>query len=285
MTTSNYLVFGDLHGRILPAFRLALAWQREHGERLTGLLQVGDLGFFPDPSRFDRATARHAARDPLEGGAALVARRSPEADALFGEADLPEALWFVQGNHEDFEALDALVHGPGCTPDDFPVDDYQRVRCLRDGHVLSLPGGLRVGGLWGIGQAPGARRRAHPRARLNPRSATRLLGARFDVLLSHESPLDAVFPDSGSEAISSVLRQARPAFAFFGHYHGLGRQVLGDFGPTAVYHLEGLEFRGKGHTAEEGCAGLLRWAERGGTFEYLPPAWLRTFTRHNWAQR
>jgi hypothetical protein len=40
--SATYLIFGDLHGRILPAFRLALAWQRDHGERLAGLLQVGD---------------------------------------------------------------------------------------------------------------------------------------------------------------------------------------------------------------------------------------------------
>jgi hypothetical protein len=46
-----YLVFGDLHGRILPAFRLAAAWARDHGCPIDGLLQVGDLGYFPDVSR------------------------------------------------------------------------------------------------------------------------------------------------------------------------------------------------------------------------------------------
>src|SRR5579872_6382190 len=95
MSASTYLVFGDLHGRILPAFRLALAWQREHGERLDGLLQVGDLGWFPDPSRLDRATQRHAEKDPLELGAGLVAERSREADAVFADPDLPEAMWFT----------------------------------------------------------------------------------------------------------------------------------------------------------------------------------------------
>ena len=50
MSRVNYLIFGDLHGRVLPAFRLASAWGREHGTAVTGLLQVGDLGFFPDPS-------------------------------------------------------------------------------------------------------------------------------------------------------------------------------------------------------------------------------------------
>jgi hypothetical protein len=278
-------VFGDLHGRILPAFRLALAWQREQGEPLAGLLQVGDLGYFPDPTRLDKATRRHAERDPLELGAGLIANRSKEADALFAEPDLPD-LWFIPGNHEDYDALEALAHGAGCTRDDFPVDYYQRVRCVRDGQVVALPGNLRVGGLWGIdGKGPLARRDAPPRGRINTRNATRLSVAGFDVLLTHDSPLDAVFPDAGSEEISSVIRQAQPAFAFFGHYGSPGQLSACDFGATQVFHLHGFELRGSGGTAEEGSVGVLRWDGQRGEFEYLSPKWLRTFTRHNWQHR
>src|SRR5262249_13045901 len=124
MTPFTYLIFGDLHGRVLPAFRLALAWQREHCEPLDGLLQVGDLGYFPDVSRLDKATKRHAERDPMELGVQLVAAPSRQADALFAEPDLPAALWFTVGNHEDFEALNDMTHAAGSGPDDFPVDYY-----------------------------------------------------------------------------------------------------------------------------------------------------------------
>jgi hypothetical protein len=286
MAPTTYLVFGDLHGRVLPAFRLALAWQREHGERLAGLLQVGDLGYFPDLTRLDKATRRHADKDALELGVQLVIRPTREADAVFSEADLPEALWFTAGNHEDHEALERLAHGPGSSPDDFPVDYYHRVRCLRDGHVAVLPGALRVGTLWGIDhRAPKARRRYGPRTRIRQRSATALCADPFDVLLTHESPRDAMLLDSGSDAISAVIALARPAFAFFGHYHGKGRLDECDFGPTRPFHLAGLELRGPGKTAEERSVGLLRWGGREGTFEYLDPAWLRTVTRHNWAHR
>src|SRR5438874_6729742 len=105
MSASTYLVFGDLHGRILPAFRLAQAWAREHAVGVTGLLQVGDLGYFPDPSHLDKATRRHAERDPLELGAALVTVRNPQATATLEADDVPEGMWFTQGNHEDFDAL------------------------------------------------------------------------------------------------------------------------------------------------------------------------------------
>lgn len=285
MAHATYLVFGDLHGRILPAFRLALAWQREHSERVAGLLQVGDLGFFPDPSRLDRATRRHAGRDPLELGATLVASPSPEADELFAGPDLPDALWFTCGNHEDYEALEALAHGAGSTRADFPADAYGRVRCVRDGHVAALPGGLRVGALWGVDdQAPNHRRHAPPRGRISPRRADVLSAQSFDVLLTHDSPRDAVHPDSGSDAILCLIRRSRPAFAFFGHYHGVG-ELAGDFGATRVFHLEGLEFRGREGFAEERSVGVLRWEEAGGTFAYVEPAWLRTVTRHNWKHR
>src|SRR5213593_1689654 len=66
MRPSTYLVFGDLHGRVLPAFRLAQAWSREHGVALAGLLQVGDLG----DSRFDRDTKRHEPHAALQRGGA-----------------------------------------------------------------------------------------------------------------------------------------------------------------------------------------------------------------------
>jgi hypothetical protein len=286
MTATTYLVFGDLHGRLLPAFRLALAWQRDQGERLAGLLQVGDLGYFPDLSRLDNATRRHADKDPMELGTLLVTQPSREADAVFAEADLPEALWFTAGNHEDHDALIRLAHGPGCSSDDFPVDYYRRVRCLCDGRVATLPGGLRVGALWGIDdKAPKARRSPGPQGRIRQRSATALCGERFDVLLTHESPRDAMLPDSGSDAISAVIALAQPAFTFFGHYHGKGRLDLCDFGRTRAFHLAGLEFQGPGKTAEDRSVGLLCWDGQEGTFEYLDPAWLRTFSRHNWAHR
>jgi hypothetical protein len=283
---STQLVFGDLHGRILLAFRLALAWQREHGERVASLLQVGDLGFFPDPTRLDKATRRHAQRDPLELGAQLVAFRSREADNLFAQPDAPDTLWHTVGNHEDFAALEALAHGAGCTPDDFAVDYYGRVRCVRDGHVVVLPDGLRVAALWGIDdEAPNARRRIPPQACIKRRSATRLYASPFDVLLTHDSPRDAVFADAGSEAIGALIRHARPKFAFFGHYHSHGPLAVDDLAPTEVYHLQGLELRGPGGSAEDGSVGVLRWGEEGGSFEYVQPDWLRSVTRHNWAQR
>lgn len=283
---TTYLIFGDLHGRVLPAFRLGQLWQREFGEELDGLLQVGDLGYFPDSTRLDKATKRHAERDPSELGVQLLTERSREADRLFAEEDVPQTLWFTLGNHEDYELLENYVHAPGCTGDDFPTDYYGRLRCIRDGHVAEATAGLRVGALWGIdGKAPRARRKTPERARISSRSATQLTGHSFHVLLTHDSPRDAIFPDSGSDDISALIGLAQPEFAFFGHYHGEGRLAELDFGRTRVYHLHGFEFRGHGGSAEAMSVGMLRYRDGKGSFEYLDPKWLAGFTRHNWQFR
>jgi hypothetical protein len=285
MTVRNYLVFGDLHGRVLPAFRLASAWSREHGVRLDGLLQVGDLGFFPNLDNLDKATRRHAADDPLELGVRDVVVRSPDADRFLGEPEVPEAMWFTCGNHEDYGALEQLAHGRDAGADDFPVDWYGRLRCIRDGHTLTLPGELRVGVLWGIDdKAPKARRKAPEAGRIRPRSATELAFASFDVLLTHDAPLGFVHADSGSALIGEVIAEAKPAFAFFGHYHP-GRRLYGELAETQLFHLHGFEMRGSGGSAEDDSVGLLTWKDGAGHFDYLDGRWLRTFTRHNWRHR
>lgn len=271
MPSSTYLVFGDLHGRALPAFRLAQAWAREHGVALAGLLQVGDLGDYP-MCRYGRAGGRQG-KDALD----------EEADAVFADEHCPAALWFTAGNHEDYDWLRETERRAGRGADTFAVAACGKVRCIRDGHVAGLPGGLRVGALWGIDDvAPKARDRIPPRARITNRGTAALGRGGFDVLLTHESPRDAVLVGSGSEGIGAVIRLARPAFAFFGHYHRTGRRIDGDFGPTRVYHLGHLELRSR---AEEGSVGALTWDGTGGEFAYLDPAWLRTVTRHNWKHR
>lgn len=284
-TARTYLVFGDLHGRILPAFRLAAVWAREHETPLAGLLQVGDLGYFPDLTRLDKATKRHAEADPSELGAQDVIARNALADDIFEDPDCPPALWFTAGNHEDHDALAELANANPGQPD-FPVDVYDRVRCVKDGKVVPLDGGPRVGALWGVdADGPNIRRNLARRAYISAKSADRLLAEPFDVLLTHDSPADVKRVGYGSELISAVIGLARPRFAFFGHYHGDGTRMVGDFGPTEVNHMAGLEFRGRDGHAEPGSVGALTWADGEGRFEFLDDDWLKSITRHNWKWR
>jgi hypothetical protein len=301
-----FLVFGDLHGKILPAFRLAACWARDHGRAVAGLLQVGDMGYFPDPARIDRATLRHAEKDPLELGTFDVIEPNELADRVFADPHGSPGLWFTAGNHEDFEALDQLTRGSGRQPD-FVVDAYCRIRGIKDGQVVGLPrpadssgeflapepapdedsaGGLRVGAIWGVdGGGPNARQNLPERGYIREKSVNQLLHREFDVLLSHDAPADARWTGYGSEFLRCLVELARPAFAFFGHYSGNGARSATDFGPTQVYHMAGLELRGRDGCPSPGSVGVLEWADGTGTFEYIPDDWLKTFTRHNWKWR
>jgi hypothetical protein len=73
--TMNIAVFADLHGRIRLCFMLCERWERESGEKIDLVLQAGDLGAFPDMSRLDKATIRHAEKDPTELGFRRVQSR------------------------------------------------------------------------------------------------------------------------------------------------------------------------------------------------------------------
>src|SRR5205085_2640316 len=120
------------------------------------------------------------------------------ADAIFNEPDVPAALWCTLGNHEDFDTIKSCERGAGPRASDFAVDAYLKVRCIRDGCVARLPGNLSVGALWGIDDvAPAARKGTPDAARIRAKSVTALTVARFNVLLTHDSPRDAILPDSG----------------------------------------------------------------------------------------
>ncbi len=284
-STRTFLVFGDLHGRILPAFRLATVWAREFETPVSAILQVGDLGFFPDPTRLDKATRRHAEKDPTELGTLDIVTSNSLADAILDDPDCPDALYFTAGNHEDYEALRAAVNAAGRQPSAV-VDAYCRVRCIKDGHVVPLREGPAVGALWGVdGEGTTIRRNLPERAYVKGRSADLLLASPLDVLLTHDSPADAKRVGCGSELISMLIGLAKPRFAFFGHYHGEGCRIDHDLGPTELYHMSGMELGGRDGCAEVGSVGALTWDGDAAAFEYLEEDWLRTFTRHNWKWR
>jgi hypothetical protein len=279
-----FLVFGDLHGRILPAFRFASFWAKHSGRAVTALLQVGDMGYFPDPSRMDKASLRHAKDDPLELGAQDVAVRTEIADRVFQD-DLhqPSGLWFTAGNHEDFDELERFAQASGNHQNDFAVDAYCRVRGIKDGAVHAFDSGLRTAAVWGIdGDGPNARQRVPARAYITERAVDRLTTQEFDVLLTHDAPKDAKRIGYGSELLATLIELAQPQFAFFGHYRGDGERSEKDYGDTEVYHLAGFEMSTRDGHPESGSVGVLEWDGADGTFEFLPDEDLKPFTRHNW---
>ena len=88
-------LFSDVHGHLRILLRLIRNWQIAHSSHVDAALIAGDLGCFPDTSKFDRATKRWIDRDPEEAGfAKYFTTPLPEVERLF-EPEFGEFLPFV----------------------------------------------------------------------------------------------------------------------------------------------------------------------------------------------
>src|SRR5882672_894652 len=92
-------VVGDTHGALARMYEIVDELERRSGAPIDAVLQVGDFGVWPDPSRLDAATERHG-----DGG---------EFRALLAAGRVPRATYFIAGNHEDF----AFLQAGECLPD------------------------------------------------------------------------------------------------------------------------------------------------------------------------
>jgi Icc-related predicted phosphoesterase len=225
-------LFSDVHGRLRIMLRMLQCWQIQHNTFLDGALLAGDIGCFPEESRFDKATRRWVERDPEEAGfLRYFMRPKGEIEAVFdGIKELDEfsavkcGIYFVPGNHEDYEyihACRAKAAKGGNALGSFPVDCYSRLRCIENGTVIKLRGGdgmvLRVGALWGIENA----KEGSPK-KISEGAAESLIqrrGGKMDLLLTHDAPAHSYTAYSGSRTISRVLEACNPGLHLFGHVH------------------------------------------------------------------
>ena len=106
-TIMQIALFADLHGRILLAFKLIERLQRERNIKIDFILQCGDLGIFPHLSKLDKATLRHAKREPSElGFFHHFTKKNKKVEALLEKVEA--TMFAVRGNHEDHEYLNQL---------------------------------------------------------------------------------------------------------------------------------------------------------------------------------
>lgn len=276
----NIAVLGDLHGNILLAFKLCVRWQQETGQQLDLILQVGDLGVFPDRTRLDRATKRHSERNPaVFSFLNFFTAEHPEVATVLEELSCP--LLFVRGNHEDHGWLDAREQRfPNPC---FPVDAYLRLWCLKTGVPYTYQRGEEAITILGIGRIgrPASSQKAKPHY-IQPDEQHRLelLGdTQVDILLTHDAPRDRVYPGSGSLEIEQALLRHQPRYHFFGHYGGPSHHRLESNGMTLSYHLADLVLDSQqgAPLLGAGSMGLLHWQRRDAhTFEVLNNlSWLK----------
>jgi Calcineurin-like phosphoesterase len=129
---------GDLHGRVFHALALIVAWQATMAEPLDLVIQVGDMGAFPNTEAMlkDEATRRYAAEDPGElGFCRLLQAEGTLAESLRSiRQRLRGPIYFLRGNHEDVSWLQGLSQqGQKQT---VGVDPFDLFHYVTDGVIL-----------------------------------------------------------------------------------------------------------------------------------------------------
>jgi hypothetical protein len=268
-------VVGDVHGHLALLYAILGRWQRESGQRLDLILQVGDLGCFPHPG-LDQATKRHAERDSEELGFAEFAGEKPPATLL----DPRPPLVFIPGNHEDFEYLTACEAAADPVSAVYSVSRDERIMGLRSGRIWSFApdaasAPVRIGGVSGVAHRT-HKKHLHPRLHLREEEALALAEqgrSSFDILISHEraAGITGGFRHDlgGSEALQLVIDAVQPRLAFFGHYDRAGEWQLGD---TRVFGLEGCGYeRWDAWRVKRDGIALVEWSGKDVTVERLCP--------------
>ncbi len=272
--------------------KLSALWEKRAQRKLSAILQVGDMGAFPDHAKLDPATAKHAKRDSDELGYRNFIHVTDESRAFLALTEAP--VLFCRGNHEDFEHLAKFVQPSA-------IDPFGRITFIPDGTLVRLAldesSVVRIGGFGGVAptmetrsrgkNAREAYRKAQRAAQLDPRRFTEDDAERAfvqeppDVLLTHAGPRSQELPH-GSRILRALVERARPRVHLFGHHH----PVIGpsDSGETLTAGLEHLEFDEDG-ALRHGSFGVLEWAEDHVHFHFVTEAehpWLATLNARNY---
>lgn len=223
---------GDAHGRVLHAIAAVATWQARAGRRFDLVIQVGDLGAYPDLATMDPidpVAYPHLALDPSEADFSRLLRaegdRAGNLKRVRAQFNCP--IYFIRGNHEDYEWLQQL---PGDeTTGIAPADPHGFFRYVPDGRLLRF-GALRIAFLGGAGD--GTRGAAAGDVDRDALQSLMALGpGKFDVLVTHDAPYGISVgyrgQTLGSKLITRLVAHTQPAFHVAGHVHLNGPRAIG----------------------------------------------------------
>lgn len=206
---------GDVHGQVFHALAAVAQWQEETGRQLDLLLQVGDMGAYPDPARMDAASLRYLAADPSQADFSRLLRLegAQAAQLHLLRRSLASPLYFIRGNHDDAAWLRALPRDSATGT--APVDPFDLLRYVPDGAVLRLAG-LQIAFLGGI-ESPEVGASAETAIDQDAYHALLTLGAgTTDVLVTHDAPYGVSVgyygQVQGAELITHLIDRVQPTY-------------------------------------------------------------------------
>lgn len=269
---------GDVHGYVFTALAVVVEWQRRAETPLDLVVQVGDLGAFPDAAHFDRATAHFAGEHPgrldflrLHGANGRL------ADALRAvRRELHRPIHFIRGNHDSATWLRGLPRAPGGLT--VAVDAFDLFRYVPDGTTIAVEG-VRFAFLGGV-------EHHHDAAILLDTDAyTRLLAlpaGEVDVLVTHDPPFGAGagFRETrpGSPLVRALDAHLAPPLHVGGHVHAMMGPLR--YGATTYYGLAIIRERlRRDPTLRVRDGWFAVWDTDTDTFTFVIEEWLETFDR------
>ncbi len=254
----NILIAGDVHGHYSVLYSFIKNWQEQHKRKIDLILQTGDMGIYPDPSRADKATIKFAKNDPEEFSFINFYYESEESRSIFKDPGFSAPdLYFIKGNHEDFEYLNSQISN---FRNAFPIDYYKKMFYIPGGNIteINLDENVPItiaalGGTSYENSSSQSHLKYYSKSEVN-----KLLGytTKIDILLTHDVPYEAITERTGSIEIKELLNILKPSCHFCGHYHIPGRQL--DINPTKSYILNEINYK----NLDKNCIGLLKWPNK-----------------------
>ncbi|HZR39721.1 MAG TPA: metallophosphoesterase [Ktedonobacteraceae bacterium] len=261
-----YLILGDIHGHIQRALTLAIHLQCLLDAPIQAVFQVGDFGFWPRGRQFQQEDLYYKQEDALDF---FTMRSSSDLRRFFsaGEATLETLsapLYFIRGNHEDFEMLQTLSK-------EHPTEVLSGIYFLPD-YFAGEAAGLRIAAVGGIltdidrGKGKQARilfKKAQQQAQTDPRRTSAQLLAQaflshYDLLLTH-SGLSSRETRDGSRQLETYLHQQTIRLHFYGHHHRFSCGQVGQ--QTLSIGLRSVEEDAQG-SLRTGSFAIVAWKDR-----------------------
>lgn len=251
-------LIGDAHGRVFHALAAVVTWQRQTGQQFDLLIQVGDLGAFPDVQQVDPATSRHLAADPAEADfSRLLTATGKQAKILQALlTQLATPIYFIRGNHEDIDWLQQLPIDS--TTGTVAVDPFGFFHYVPDGTVLPF-------GPWQVAFLGGVEERTDAAAidRTAYERLLKLAASTVDLLVTHQGPYGSSVGFRGdiygSPLISALIDQIQPTFHVAGHTHNVAGPLV--YGRTTYLCLTSLVaspiWQPEARGLQEGCLVVL----------------------------
>ena len=283
----NIAVFADIHGRILLSFKVAERFQRETGQKIDLILQCGDMGIFPNLSKLDKATIRHADKDETELGFNNdFIHPKKEVEKILSKINC--GLICVRGNHDDHDFLDELEQK---TEDAlFSVDCYKRIYVLKTGYLYSFTSentSLNLFGIGRVGPPIGETEKNKPKyiQEYEQNMILKLKDMDIDILLTHDAARNFVKEGFGMEEIRYTLDTHKPAYHFFGHTGKPFERKMDPNGVTVSSKMSDFEWEesDRGMSLKPGCFGILQWKNsKNHSLTIVKEPWLKEYTCHTW---